>query len=232
MRGRRIRPFPFDSAQSSENGSSFARTCLHVPATIERALIDKLCFWRRLTARVDPSDTGGHAGTLRLRSNSYFGYCRFRFDDGKDGSAVPDLESATGTSRSGLSRAVPEALRAQIALASCQFTRLVERMAFLDPAVRSGMSRELAIELPQRRQFRFIQVLDRHDAIACKLVRGQQLVQLDVDRQAVLVLRLLDEEYHQERHDRRAGIDDDLPGFGKVIKRSGDRPYDDGEQRE
>ena len=47
----------------------------------------------------------------------------------------------------------------------------------------------------------------------------------------VLVLRALDQEHHQERDDRRAGVDDELPGVREMKDRTEDRPDDDDPER-
>lgn len=55
-----------------------------------------------------------------------------------------------------------------------------------------------------------------------------QFVQFDLDRLSVLVLGVLDQEDHQEGHDGRGGIDDELPGVAVVEQRSsGDPDQDD-----
>ena len=46
-------------------------------------------------------------------------------------------------------------------------------------------------------------------------------------RRAVAVLGVLDQEHHQEGDDRRAGVDDELPGVGEAEDRPADRPDDD-----
>src|SRR6476620_7897979 len=49
-----------------------------------------------------------------------------------------------------------------------------------------------------------------------RILRGAdaaQLVQLHLDRGAIPVLGILDQKHHQEGDDRRAGIDDQLPGI-------------------
>src|SRR5262245_12348889 len=48
-----------------------------------------------------------------------------------------------------------------------------------------------------------------------------------MDRHRVLVLGALNEEHHQERHDGRSGVDDELPGIGVLEDGPGDSPYED-----
>ena len=45
---------------------------------------------------------------------------------------------------------------------------------------------------------------------------ADQFVQLHLDRRAVPILRILNEKDHEECDDRGAGIDDQLPGIGKI----------------
>ena len=51
--------------------------------------------------------------------------------------------------------------------------------------------------------------------------RPDQLVELDLHRSGVPVLRALNKENHQERDDRRSGVDHELPGVVKVEERAG-----------
>ena len=54
-----------------------------------------------------------------------------------------------------------------------------------------------------------------------------QLVQLELDSRAVTVLGVLDEEDHEEGHDRRCRVDDELPRRREAEDRAGDEPADD-----
>lgn len=49
------------------------------------------------------------------------------------------------------------------------------------------------------------------DEVVLGMARTDQLVELGLDG-AVAVLRVLDQEQHQEGDDRGAGVDDELPG--------------------
>lgn len=53
---------------------------------------------------------------------------------------------------------------------------------------------------------------------------ADELVELDLDGFAVTILRVLDEEYHQEGDNGGASIDDELPCIGEIKQRSGDTP--------
>lgn len=61
-------------------------------------------------------------------------------------------------------------------------------------------------------QFLVGEVLDVDHAVAGVVNGMDQLVELQVDGARVAILRVLDEEDHEEGHDGRAGIDDKLPG--------------------
>ena len=68
----------------------------------------------------------------------------------------------------------------------------------------------------------------RSSSALCAPLRGaDQLVELDLHGLGVAVLRVLDQEHHQERDDRGAGVDDELPGVAEAEDRSSDAPRDD-----
>jgi hypothetical protein len=69
------------------------------------------------------------------------------------------------------------------------------------------------------------QVLDVDQPVTRALHRGHELVELQLDGQAVFVLRPLNEKDHQERDDGRAGVDDQLPRVGPVKQRAGQAPH-------
>ena len=73
----------------------------------------------------------------------------------------------------------------------------------------------------------FAQLFERHHAIAGVLVGVNELVELQMKRMGVTVLGVLDEEHHEKGHDRRAGVDDELPRVRVVEHAAGDRPEDD-----
>src|SRR5205814_432341 len=54
--------------------------------------------------------------------------------------------------------------------------------------------------------------------------RADELVQLQLGRLRIAVLGVLDEEHHQEGHDRGPGVDDELPGVRETEHRTRDRP--------
>ena len=49
-------------------------------------------------------------------------------------------------------------------------------------------------------------VLQVHQRVAGPVLGADQLIELEVDRLGVAVLRVLDQEHHQERHNRRRRI--------------------------
>jgi hypothetical protein len=53
-----------------------------------------------------------------------------------------------------------------------------------------------------------------------------QLVQLELHGFRVPILGVLNQENHQERYDRRPGVDYQLPSIGVVEYRAGERPND------
>ena len=63
------------------------------------------------------------------------------------------------------------------------------------------------------------------------LVRGDELVDLHLQRERILVLRPLDHEHHDERHHAGEGVDEELPAIGEVKDRSAHQPPDDERHR-
>ena len=54
--------------------------------------------------------------------------------------------------------------------------------------------------------------------------RTNDFVQLELDRHAVTILSVLNQEDHQERHNGRRGIDDQFPGIAEMGKGAANRP--------
>jgi len=71
--------------------------------------------------------------------------------------------------------------------------------------------RQLDIKFIEMIQFLLCQVFNINHPVACALVRGYQLIQLKVYGLAVLILRFLDQENHQERNNGSAGVYHQLP---------------------
>ena len=63
----------------------------------------------------------------------------------------------------------------------------------------------------ERFDLRLGQVFHIDQPIAGAFKRGDDLIELQMDCQRIFVLAALDEEYHQEGNDGRAGIDYQLP---------------------
>jgi hypothetical protein len=72
----------------------------------------------------------------------------------------------------------------------------------------------------------FGQVLDADEGVFA-VPGADQFVELGLDGGAVTVLRVLDEEDHQEGDDGRSRIDDELPGVGEAEDWPAHGPDDD-----
>lgn len=65
----------------------------------------------------------------------------------------------------------------------------------------------------------FGRIFDIGDFIVGVFHRQNKLRQLDLQSLCVVILRVLNQEDHEEGHDRRARIDDQLPGIAIVKDR-------------
>jgi hypothetical protein len=74
-----------------------------------------------------------------------------------------------------------------------------------------------------------IQLLEIDHFVPCSAYRPNQLVELDLNRPRVPVLGVLNQEDHEERHDRRGGVDHQLPGIGEPEQRADGEPHHDQE---
>src|SRR5262249_24057368 len=72
----------------------------------------------------------------------------------------------------------------------------------------------------------FRQLLKVEQGIVRPLNGADQLVEFDLSCLAVAVLRVLNDEHHQEGDDRRTGVDDQLPTVGVIEQRAGQGPAD------
>ena len=70
------------------------------------------------------------------------------------------------------------------------------------------------------------------ERISSGLVDPDQLVELEVDGGGITVLGILDNKDHQERDDRCARINDELPGVGPTKERSRRGPQNDRQERQ
>src|SRR5215813_6801563 len=59
-----------------------------------------------------------------------------------------------------------------------------------------------------------------------------QFIELQLDRGALQVLGVLDEEHHQEGHNRRPGVDHQLPGVAQAEGRASESPSHDDQDGE
>src|ERR1041385_8274058 len=78
----------------------------------------------------------------------------------------------------------------------------------------------------QAQQLAVAEPFHMYQLVARRVHRANQLVELELNHLAVPVLRVLNQEYHQEGDDRRAGVDHELPGIAESEDRTGQRPYD------
>src|SRR6266566_5829653 len=58
---------------------------------------------------------------------------------------------------------------------------------------------------------------------------ANNLIKFQMNGFGIAVLGVLNQEHHEEGNDRRSGVDDELPGIGKVKRRSGEKPHEDDE---
>ncbi|RWW91100.1 hypothetical protein BHE74_00000325 [Ensete ventricosum] len=82
-----------------------------------------------------------------------------------------------------------------------------------------------AVLLAQFFQLFAVQAIQAEHGILCVLGDAQQFVDLDVQDVVVTVLRVLDQEHHQERDDGGRGVDDQLPGVVVVEIRPAQAPH-------
>src|SRR5260221_14387032 len=76
------------------------------------------------------------------------------------------------------------------------------------------------------------QVLEIEQGILSPQIGTDELVDLDLQRLGIAVLRILDDEDHQKGDDRRRRIDGKLPHVRKTEERSAQRPSEDEQDRD
>ena len=110
-------------------------------------------------------------------------------------------------------------------------------LGFLD-GVRLGEARvalgdlaQLLVVAVQHLNFLLGEVLDVDEPVARTLQRRHDLVELELQRKRILVLRTLNQKDDQERHDRRASIDCQLPCIREAKPRAADGPHDNERHR-
>ena len=128
----------------------------------------------------------------------------------------------------------PPSLRMTISIAGPVSLELLSSKAGL---FRSGVFCGAYVGLGQLVSFRDAiqlcigEMLDVDHLIFCRADGVDQLVEFQVDGAGVAVLRVLDEEDHQERNNGRAGIDEELPGVGVVVDGPRNTPDEDDANR-
>src|SRR5262245_13922138 len=76
----------------------------------------------------------------------------------------------------------------------------------------------------------FLHVLDRRNAVLRALERDDELGELELERERVAILSVLDQEYHEECHDRRRRVDDELPSVAVAEEGAARSPDQDDHQ--
>src|SRR6185369_10721726 len=102
--------------------------------------------------------------------------------------------------------------------------RFLDRMSLSKFGVVLGHDNKLLIMLVKQLDLVFGEVLDIDQPIAGSFHRGDDLVELEMYRERVLVLRSLNQKHHQKGDNGGAGVYHQLPGVRKMKQRSGDSP--------
>jgi hypothetical protein len=71
---------------------------------------------------------------------------------------------------------------------------------------------------------RFGHVFHTDQPVAGSFDGGHEFIEFQVNGLRVLVLAALNEKHHQESDNRRAGVNDELPGIGETKERAADQP--------
>lgn len=95
----------------------------------------------------------------------------------------------------------------------------------------------LAVIFPFQHSFQtfkigFGQMFDADEFVSGIGDGADEFVKLCLDRGPVAILSVLDQEDHEKGHDRRARVDDELPGVGIMEDRPGQYPADDRGRRQ
>src|SRR5690348_4297199 len=86
----------------------------------------------------------------------------------------------------------------------------------------------MPVVFPQRLNLGFAQVFDVDQTITRTFHCRHDLVELQMNRERVLVLRALNEKHHQKSDDGSAGVDYKLPGIGIMKDWTSGQPDDYG----
>ena len=92
----------------------------------------------------------------------------------------------------------------------------LEQLALFFGLVLVAVGAHLGVFLVDGIELCVAQLLNIHHLVLRFVDRVYQLVEFQVDSACVTILRVLDDEDHEERDDGRAGVDDQLPGIGVV----------------
>ena len=91
-----------------------------------------------------------------------------------------------------------------------------------------GIAFTVRTMLPHLFELALRQALNAHISVARVVGGANKFIQLGLKGGSVPILRVLNEEHHQESNDRGPRIYDELPGVGIVKNRAGDRPNEHG----
>ena len=86
---------------------------------------------------------------------------------------------------------------------------------------------EFAVPCADGVQLKLLEILQIEQRVVRTFDRANQLVELEVYSFSIAVLRVLDQEHHEKRDDRGAGVDDELPGIAEAEYRPRDCPRQD-----
>ena len=92
----------------------------------------------------------------------------------------------------------------------------------------TSLNRHLFVVLPQRFDLLFVQLLEVNKVIPGPGDSSDKFVEFELDGCRVAVLRVLNYEHHQERYDRGAGVNHELPGVRIMEHRTEGRPDNNG----
>ena len=81
-------------------------------------------------------------------------------------------------------------------------------------------------------EFFVAQALEVHEARAGTAHAAEQFIEFQLEGLGIAVLSVLNQEHHEERDDRGAGVDHKLPGIGEMEHGTEPGPNDDAKQRQ
>ena len=82
--------------------------------------------------------------------------------------------------------------------------------------LRSGRARKRLVLFSERLESLRVELFEIEQGVVCSLRRTDELIELDLNGLGVAVLCVLNQEDHQERHDRGSGVDDQLPRVAEL----------------